>query len=118
MSGRDLSVLREGEQRCAEISEVNMESIKTRLMREAVTCSVYFVISILSAILAYDRFVVASGEDIKGVEINAAGMARIMWGDYLVPFIYAFAVLCALRFLSIILLWYARKRTVYSNQVQ
>jgi NADH:ubiquinone oxidoreductase subunit 6 (subunit J) len=95
-----------------------MENIKIRLMREAVTCSVYFVISILSAIFAYDRFIVASYGDIKGVEINTMGMARIMWGDYLVPFIYAFVVLCALRFLSIMLLWYMRKRTIYSNQVQ
>jgi hypothetical protein len=90
-----------------------MESIKIRLMREAVTCSVYFVISILSAILAYDRYIVASTGDIeKGIEINPMGMVRIMWGDYLVPFICAFVALCALRFLSILLLWYTKKRTI------
>jgi hypothetical protein len=32
------------------VSEMNMERMKTRLMREVVACSVYFVTSILSAI--------------------------------------------------------------------
>ena len=96
-----------------------MESIKNRLMREVVTCSVYFVISIISAIWAYDRFIVASYVDPSvGVDINPMGMVRIMWGDYLVPFICAFAVLCALRFLSIVLLWYGRRRAIFSNQAQ
>ena len=96
-----------------------MESIKTRLMREAVVCSVYFVISILSAIWAYDRFISASYVDTsEGAEINPMGMVRIMWGDYLVPFICAFAILCALRFLSLVLLWYGKRRAIFSNQVQ
>jgi len=96
-----------------------MESIKNRLMREVVTCSVYLVISILSAIWAYDRFIAASYVDTSaGVEINAMGMIRVMWGDYLVPFICAFAILCALRFLSIVVLWYGRRRAIFSNQVQ
>ena len=96
-----------------------MESIKVRLMREAITCSVYFVISILSAIWAYDRFIAASIGDDKGdMQINLMGMFRIMWGDYLVPFICAFAILCALRFLSTVLPWYIKRRAIYSNQVQ
>lgn len=101
------------------VSEVNMESIKNRLMREAIICSVYFVISLLSAIWAYDRYIDASYVDTSGgFEINPMGMVRIMWGDYLVPFICAFATLCALRFLSIVLLWYGRRRAIFSNQVQ
>jgi hypothetical protein len=76
-----------------------MESIKNRLMREAGICSVYFMISILSAIWAYDRFIEYRNGDSDGpAELNAMGMVRIMWGDYLVPFICAFAILCALRF--------------------
>jgi hypothetical protein len=98
---------------------MNMESIKTKLMREVVACSVYFVISILSAIWAYDRFIVAIYVDPGGgIDINPMGMVRIMWGDYLVPFICAFAALCALRFLSIVLLWYGRRRDIFSDQVQ
>jgi hypothetical protein len=96
-----------------------MESIKIRLKREAVNCSVYFVISILSAIWAYDRLLYASLKDTKGdVQYDLMGMVRVMWGDYLVPFICAFAILCALRFLSIVLPWYMRRRDTYSNQVQ
>jgi len=96
-----------------------MESIKNRLMREAGICSVYFVISILSAIWAYDRLLYASLKDTKGdAQYDLMGMVRVMWGDYLVPFICAFAVLCALRFLSIVLLWYGRRRAIFSNQVQ
>jgi len=96
-----------------------MESIKNRLMREAVICSAYFVISILSAIWAYDRLIAASIGDAKGdAQINPMGMVRIMWGDYLVPYICAFVILCALRFLSIVLLWYGRRRAIFSNQVQ
>ena|SRR5215475_8526421 len=101
------------------VNEENMESIKDRLMREAVTCSVYFVISILSAIWAYDRFIVALyGDTSGGVEINAMGMVRIMWGDYLVPFICAFAIFCTIRFLSIVLLWFGRRKGILSNQAQ
>jgi len=96
-----------------------MESIKNRLMREAGICSVYFVISILSAIWAYDRFIYASLKDTKGVmQYDLMGMVRVMWGDYLVPFICAFAILCALRILSIVLQWYGRRRAIFSNQVQ
>jgi hypothetical protein len=101
------------------MSEVKMESVKTRLMREAVICSVYFVISLLSAIWAYDRFIVFSyGDSNSEFEINPMGMVRIMWRHYLVPFIYAFATLCALRFLSIVLLWYGKRRAIFSNQAQ
>jgi len=101
------------------VSEVNMESIKNRLMREVVTCSVYLVISILSAIWAGDKLIVASFfEPIRGLEIDPMGTLQIMQRDYLVPFICAFAILCALRFLSLILLWYGRRRTIFSNQAQ
>jgi len=94
-----------------------MENIKNRLMREAVICLVYFVISIISAIWAYDRYIVASYVDTSGgFDLNPMGMVRIMWGDYLVPFICAFAILCAMRFLSIVLLWHVRRRAIFSNQ--
>jgi hypothetical protein len=46
---------------------VNIESIKNRLMREAGICSVYFVISLLSAIWAYDRFIAASFGDAREI---------------------------------------------------
>jgi hypothetical protein len=96
-----------------------MESIKNRLKREAVNCSVYFVISILSAMWAYDSFIGYRNGDSDGpAELNAMGMVRIMWRHYLVPFICAFAILCSLRFLSIVLLWYGRRRAIFSNQVQ
>jgi hypothetical protein len=102
-----------------QLTEMNMESIKNRLVREAVICSVYFVISMLSAIWAYDRFIAFSvGDSNEGFDINLMGMIRIMWRHYLVPFICAFASLCALRFMSIVLLWYGRKRAIFSNQVQ
>jgi len=86
-----------------------MESIKNRLMREAVTCSVYFVISILSAIWACHRFIVDHYFDaIRDLEIDPMGTLQIMRRDYLVPFISAFVILCALRFLSIVFLWYGK----------
>jgi len=96
-----------------------MESIKNRLMREVVTCSVYFVISMLSAIWAGHKLIVAAiFEPIRGLGIDSMGSLQIMQRDYLVPFICAFAILCALRFLTIVVLWYGRTRAIFSNQVQ
>jgi hypothetical protein len=96
-----------------------MESIKNRLMREAVTCSVYFVISMLSAIWAGHNYIEARDVEIfAGLDAEPMGTFRRMQSDYIVPFICAFVILCALRFLSIVLLWYGKRGTTFSNRVQ
>jgi hypothetical protein len=96
-----------------------MESIKNTLMREVVTCSAYFVISILSAIWAGNRFIVVHiFEPMRWHDMEPMGTLRIMQRDYLVPFICAFAILCALRFLSIVLLWHGKRRAIFSDRAQ
>jgi hypothetical protein len=102
-----------------QMSEVNMESLKTRLMREAVICSIYFVISLLSAMWACHNYIAARDVEIfAGLEVEPMGTFRRMQSDYLVPFICVFAILCALRFLSIVLFWYGKRRAVFSNRSQ
>lgn len=77
---------------------------KQRIKSETAIWIQYFVISLLAAIWAYDRYTrQIYGPAVAGIDENLLGMLRKMIYLFLEPWSFAFVLLSASRLISILL---------------
>lgn len=80
---------------------------RQKLARELLFWFQYFVIALMTSVIAYDFHVTKRyGPPVEGVDVNLMGLFRAMWSTYLLPWLIIFFAFCMLRFLFIILAHY------------
>ena len=71
---------------------------KTFLLEEIKYFSWYFVVGLFAAIIAYDHYITERyGPPVDGVDVNLAGMLRILWYQFMIPYLIAFLMLNSVR---------------------
>jgi membrane associated rhomboid family serine protease len=90
------------------MSEMRKQEVKS----EIVIWIQYFIISLLAAVWAYDRYTTqVNGPPVVGMDENLFGLLRKMFYLFLKPWFLTFFLLSASRFLFIFIVSKLRKRS-------
>jgi len=85
---------------------------KPKVTIEIIIWIQYFVISLLAAVWAYNRYITqVNGPPAVGMDINLFGLFRKMFYLYLWPWLLAFLLLSGCRFLFMFIFSKVKKRS-------
>ena len=91
---------------------ISLYTQKTFLREEIKYFCWYFVVGLLASILAHDSYISKGEPPEVGVDVNAVGMLRVLWYDFITPYVIAFLILNSVRLIILIVVRIRKKSQI------